>query len=168
MIRTIIFLLTVGLFVSSVSGQTSDAKSNKKEKKSKMEKQFIKPPDVFPGNGYSHAISVKGGRTIYISGQVAFNSKGELVGKNDFKAQIQKVFENIEAVLKASNATFADVVKFNFYIKNYKPDLLPVIRDVRDKFLPKDQPPPTSTLIGVESLFLEDVLVEIECIAVVN
>lgn len=166
--RKIILMLLFSVIVPSVFGQTADTKSNSKTKKSKVEKQFIKPTDVFAGNGYSHGISVSGGRTIYISGQVAFNAKGELVGKGDVKAQTQQVFENIEAVLRASNATFADVVKFNYYVKNLKPLLLPMIREVRDSFLPKNQPPPTSALIGVESLFREDVLIEIECIAVAN
>jgi len=165
-----IFLLTVlvGLFGSIIFGQTKDKTPNKKSEKTKMEKQFIKPADVFPGKGYSHAISVSGGRTIYVAGQIALNQKGELVGKDDIRAQTQQVFENIRAVLAASDANFADVVKISYYIKNFNPSFLPAIREVRDSFLPKDQPPPTSTLIGVETLFRDDVLIEIECVAVVK
>ena len=168
-IQKLLHLMTLVLmFGTVIFAQTNDGKSNKKSKKIKMEKQFIKPPDILPGNGYSHAISVRGGTTIYISGQVALNSKGELVGKDDIKAQTRQIFENIQAILKASNATFADVVKFNYYVKNFNPTVLPAIREVRDGFLPKDQPPPTSALVGVESLFRDDVLIEIECVAVTD
>ena len=157
-----------GLLTLSVFGQAAETKRSKKSKKSKVEKQFIAPADVFPAKGYSHGIAVRGGRTIYVAGQIALNKQGELVGKDDVRAQTEQVFENIKAVLAASGATFADVVKINYYVKNLKPELLPAIREVRDRFLPKDQPPPASTLAGVESLFRDDILIEIECVAVVE
>lgn len=166
--QAIILLTIFGISGGLVYGQTSKPKADKKTGKNKTAKQFIKPADVFPGKGYSHAISVSSGRTIYVAGQIALNQKGELVGKDDLQAQTQQVFENIRAVLAASGATFADVVKLNYYVKNFKPEALPAIREVRDAFLAKDQPPPTSTLVGVETLFRDDVLIEIDCIAVID
>ena len=105
---------------------------------------------------------------VFISGQVAFNVKGELVGAGDLKAQTTQAFENMKTVLAGSGATFADVVKLSYFVKNYDPAKIGVIRSVRDSYLPKGQPPPTSTRVGVQSLFREDVLIEIEAIAVVQ
>lgn len=160
-------LLTVCALVT-INAQTAAPKPDKKPRKAKLKKKYIKPPDVYPSTGYSHGVSVSGGRTIYVAGQIALNEKGELVGRGDVRAQTGQVFENIKRVLAASGATFADVVKISYYVKNFTPSVLPAIREVRDGFLPKDQPPPASTLIGVQSLFRDDILIEIECIAVVN
>ena len=104
---------------------------------------------------------------IFISGQVALNANGELVGAGDLKAQTIQAFENLKAVLAASGATFGDVVKFGYFVKNYDPAKVAAIRSVRDSYLPKGQPPPASTLVGVQSLFRDDVLIEIEAVAVV-
>ena len=148
------------------SAAFSQARS-KNAKGNAPEKQVINPDGVFRSPSYSHAISVRGGRTVYISGQVSLNANGELVGAGDLKAQTIQAFENMKAVLAASGGTFGDVVKFSYFVKNYDPTKIGVIRSVRDSYLPKGQPPPASTLVGVQSLFRDDVLIEIEAIAVV-
>jgi len=132
-----------------------------------VEKRFINPDGVSKSPGYSHAVSIAGGKTIFVSGQVALNSKGELVGGGDLRAQTVQAFENMKLVLSAAGASFADVVKFSYFVKNYDPSKVSIIREVRDTYLPKDQPRPASTLVGVQSLFRDDVLIEIEAIAVV-
>jgi 2-iminobutanoate/2-iminopropanoate deaminase len=88
------------------------------------------------------------------------------VGKGDLKAQTDQVFANLKTALAATGATFNDVVKITWYIKGYKPDDLPVLRGVRDKYVNTAEPP-ASTLIGVASLFQEDYLLEVDAIAVV-
>jgi len=133
-----------------------------------IEKQFINPDGVSRSPGYSQAVSTVGGKTIFVSGQVALNSKGELVGPGDLKVQTTQAFENMKMVLATAGATFADVVKLSYFVRNYDPSRVPVIRTVRDQYLPKGQPPPASTLVGVQSLFRDDVLIEIEAIAVVQ
>ena len=133
-----------------------------------LEKQVINPDGVVKSPSYSQAIVVSGGKMVFVSGQVALNAKGELVGSGDLKAQTIQAFENMKAVLAASGATFGDLVKFTFFVKNYDPAQIAVIRSVRDSYLPKGQPPPASTLVGVQSLFRDDVLIEIEAIAVVS
>jgi len=137
-------------------------------KSKELEKQFINPDGVSKSPGYSQAVSTVGGKTIFVSGQVALNSKGELVGPGDLKAQTTQAFENMKMVLAASGATFADVVKLSYFVKNYDPTKVPVIRAVRDQYLPKGQPPPASTLVGIQSLFRDYILIEIEAIAVVQ
>ena len=105
------------------------------------------------------------GRMVFIAGQVANNKDGKLVGKDDLKAQAVQVFENLKTALAAAGATFDDVVKINWYVKAYKPELLPVLREVRNSYVNKNSPP-ASTLVGVASLFQEDYLLEVEAVAV--
>lgn len=149
------------------SAAFSQARS-KSAKGKPPEKQVINPDGLFKSPSYSQAVSVTGGRTVYISGQVSLNANGELVGPGDIRAQTIQAFENMKAVLAASGATFGDVVKFSYFVKNFDPTEIAVIRSVRDSYLPKGQPPPASTLVGVQSLFRDDVLIEIEAIAVVS
>jgi enamine deaminase RidA (YjgF/YER057c/UK114 family) len=116
--------------------------------------------------GYTHVVVAGKGKIIFISGQVALNDKGEVVGKGDLEKQTFQVFENLQTCLKAAGASFKEVVKMTTYVKDYKPEQVPIIRKVRSNYLPADQPP-ASTLIGVQSLVNPDLLIEIEAIAVI-
>ena len=78
-----------------------------------------------------------------------------------------QTFENLKKALSAIGATFADVVRTNVYIVNYQTDMLGMIRDVRSQYLPQDNAP-ASTLIGVQALALDGLLIEIEAIAMVK
>ena len=56
--------------------------------------QFINPPSLFTPPGFTHVVDITGGRTVYISGQTALDQSFQIVGKGDFRAQAQQVFEN--------------------------------------------------------------------------
>jgi enamine deaminase RidA (YjgF/YER057c/UK114 family) len=129
--------------------------------------QFLKPPGLAPAHGYTHAVVTKPGKLIFLSGQVANDPSGQLVGKGDLKTQTEQVFGNLKTALTAAGATFDDVVKITWYVKGYKPEDLPVLRGVRDKYV-NTSAPPASTLVGVASLFQEDYLIEVDAIAVVG
>lgn len=134
---------------------------------SKVQKQFINPFPTKP-NGYTHVVVARGAKTIYISGQVPVNEKGEIIGRGDFATQTRQVFEHIKTALAAANATFDDLVKITIYIKDYKPDQhLLVLRNIRNEYISKEIPP-ASTLVGVQSLFNSDVMIEIEAIAIIK
>jgi enamine deaminase RidA (YjgF/YER057c/UK114 family) len=142
--------------------------ANQDQTKSKpAEKQFINPTELSAPGSYTHVVTVNQGKMIFVSGQVALNKQGEVVGKGDLRAQATQVFENLRIALAAAGATFADVVKVNTYVVNYKPADVGIIRELRSKFLPKDKPP-ASTLVGVQALAREDFLIEIEVIAAVG
>ena len=126
--------------------------------------QFIKPEGIAPGTGYTHVVLTSPGKMIFISGQVARDKDGNLVGKGDLKAQAAQVFENLNLALKAAGATFNDVVKINWYIKDYKPESIGALREIRGKYVNKDNPP-ASTLIGVAALAQDDYLIEVEAVA---
>lgn len=128
--------------------------------------QFLKPEGIAPGTGYSHVVVTSPGKLVFISGQVARDKQGNLVGKGDLRAQTVQVFENLKAALASAGATFNDVVKINWYVKDYKQENLAVLREVRTMYVNKDNPP-ASTLAGVAALALDDYLIEVEAVAAI-
>lgn len=128
--------------------------------------EFINPKGLAPPHGYTHVVATKPGKVIFLSGQVAMDTQGHVVGKNDLRAQAKQVFENLKTGLASSGATFADVVKITWYVKGYAPGNLGILREVRDAFVNKAAPP-ASTLVGVASLFQDDYLLEVDAVAVV-
>lgn len=125
--------------------------------------QRMNPAGIAAPNGYSHVVSVRGGRTVYIAGQLARNAQGETVGKGDFAAQTRQVFVNLETALKAAGATFNDVVKMNTYVRDA--GQVQVVRDIRAQYFTKEVP--ATTLVEVSRLAAPEFLIEIEAIAVV-
>ncbi len=72
-----------------------------------MQPRFLNPLTMPKSRGYTQIVDVTSGRTIYISGQVALDGGGNMVGAGDFRAQAQQVFENIKAALEAVGGTFS-------------------------------------------------------------
>jgi enamine deaminase RidA (YjgF/YER057c/UK114 family) len=132
-----------------------------------MERQFINPEGMARPGAYTPVITARGGRTIYVSGQVAADEQGRPVGGNDLKAQTEQVYRNLGLALKGAGATFNDVVKITTYVVNYKPEHRSLMHEVRSRHFSKENPP-ASTLVGVQSLALPHYLVEIEAVAVTD
>lgn len=122
----------------------------------------VVPAGVAPGNGYSHAV-VATGPLVVVSGQVALDADGALVGPGDPLAQTEQVFRNLEAVLAAAGVGFADVVKLTYFLTDAA--MLPVVREVRDRYVDTARPP-ASSAVQVAALFRDDVLIEVEALAV--
>ena len=131
-----------------------------------MPTQFLNPPGLAPTNGWTHVVTSTGGKTIHVSGQVSVDERGQVVGKGDLKAQTEQTFANLEVALKAAGASFRDVVKMNLYVVGLTPELVPLIREVRARYVSRESPP-ASTLVGVSALVGADWLIEIEVVAVV-
>ena len=108
-----------------------------------MEKEFLNPAGMPSLSGFSQVVTAAEGKLVFISGQVAFNEKNELIGKGDLRAQAVQTFENLKTALAAVGATFEDVLKTNIYIVNYQTDMLGMIREVRSQYLPQDKAPAT-------------------------
>ncbi len=131
-----------------------------------MHVSFVNPETVHRPTGYTHVVSVEGpGKILYVSGQIARNRDGEIVGVGDLEAQTRQVYENLLSVLKTLGATLADVVKQNVFITSL--DQVDKFRKVRDEYLPKDRLPAT-TLVGVTGLAMKELLIEIEVVAVLR
>lgn len=123
----------------------------------------LSPSDLPPTNGYSHVVVAPKGRLVVISGQVALDSSGNLVGEGDFERQCVQVHENIARALASVGLTFDDVIRTDNYITDRK--YLPLLRKVRAKYIPKDHPP-TSTLLVVDGLFRPELMVEVSVEAI--
>ena len=112
---------------------------------------------------YSHVVVVEGKKTIFVSGQLARDRQGGVVGAGDMRAQIRQVGENVKAALAAAGATLADIVKTNTYVTDIEEFFKHV--DVRMEYFGAL---PTSTTVEVRRLSHPDFLVEVEAIAVVE
>src|SRR4051812_28396978 len=97
------------------------------------------PPALSAPTGYTHIVEVTGpAKTIYISGQIAFDKDGKVVGAGDMKAQAEQVFKNLETALTAAGAKFSDVVKMNSYITDMSK--VQAVRDVRGIYFKDGRP----------------------------
>ncbi|GLQ92539.1 RidA family protein [Dyella acidisoli] len=124
--------------------------------------QRINPATLSTPHGYTHVISVYGGRTIYIAGQVPLDQHGALVGAGDFAAQVRQTFENLKAALAASGAGFSDVVEMTTYVTDMSQ--VDTYRKIRNEYM--HDPLPTATLVEVKGLFRSDVMIEVSAVAV--
>jgi enamine deaminase RidA (YjgF/YER057c/UK114 family) len=121
-----------------------------------------------PTAGYSQVAEVRGGKLVYIAGQVAIDKSGNLVGKDDFRAQVQQVFENLNAAVEAAGGTFSDVIKLNYYcVDSVDPGQIAAVREIRDKYVNTTNPP-TSTFAYVRRLVRPEWQIEVEAVAVVK
>jgi 2-iminobutanoate/2-iminopropanoate deaminase len=128
--------------------------------------KFINPASVSTPKGYSHASIVDLGncKMVIISGQVPLDNQGNLIGKGDFKKQTEQVFVNIKSIVIEAGGTMDHVVKLGIYLVDIAE--IQTLRDVRNKFISMKNPP-ASTLVQVNKLFREDILIEIEATAVI-
>jgi enamine deaminase RidA (YjgF/YER057c/UK114 family) len=116
-----------------------------------------------PGAAYTHVVT-GAGRLIAVSGQVALDAQGQVVGQGDPEAQARQVFANLGRCLAAAGATFADVMKLTYYLTDMAS--LPAVRAVRTEVL-GTQNLPASTAVQVVALAHPDFLLEIEAFALV-
>jgi enamine deaminase RidA (YjgF/YER057c/UK114 family) len=126
---------------------------------------FINPPGLASPGGYTHLVDVPAGmRLIIISGQVALDSAGKVVGPDNMTAQATQVFENLKVALAAAGATFNDVIKLNTYVTSMTKSQ--DFREVRDRYV-NPKAPPASTTVEVRRLFRDEFLVEVEALVAV-
>jgi reactive intermediate/imine deaminase len=127
------------------------------------DRRFLSPDTLPRPFGYSQVVDVPASRIVFLSGQVPLDAAGNLVGEGDFAAQVRQVFENLTAALAAADASWSDVVKLDYFVRDIGEAT--ALRAIRDEYVNTEQPP-ASTLVEVSRLFRDDVLVEIEAVAV--
>lgn len=127
--------------------------------------KFINPDTLPAGRGYSSVVEVSHARTVYISGQIAMNKEGKVVGTGDMAAQTKQVFENIKLALEAASVDFNHVIKLTFFLTDISQ--MPAVREIRDQYINKANPP-ASSAVEVRRLIRDDLLIEVEAIAVGN
>jgi len=124
----------------------------------------ITTPEAKPVANYKLATRQEGGQLLYISGQVAWDTNGNVVGKGDVRAQARQVFQNLRQVLQAAGGDLNDLMKITTYIT--KIEDFPAVAEVRSEVFQAELP--ASTLIVVKGLFNPDFLIEIEGVAAVG
>ena len=123
----------------------------------------ITTPEAKPVANYKMATRQEGGQLLYISGQVARDTDGNVVGKGDMRTQARQVFQNLRQVLQAAGGDFKDLMKITTYITNIED--FPAVAEVRSTVFQGELP--ASTLIVVKSLFNPDFLIEVEGVAAI-
>lgn len=132
-----------------------------------MSFSMLNPSKLHKPNGYSHVAKIESGTLIHVAGQVAMDGTGQIVGRGDFRGQVEQVFANLAGALEAAGATFRDVVKMNCYcVDTVEPSQLAVFRELRDSRV-NTANPPASTFVFVSRLVNPDWLIEVEATAVV-
>jgi reactive intermediate/imine deaminase len=127
------------------------------------ERRFLAPETLPRPVGYSHVVDAPANRIIYVSGQVPLDAEGHLVGESDYEAQTRQVFENLTRALEAADAFWTDVVKLTYFLRDVGE--IAAVRAVRDEYVDA-KAPPASSLVEVSGLFRDDVLIEIEAVAI--
>ncbi|MEU0686247.1 RidA family protein [Streptomyces uncialis] len=121
------------------------------------------PDGVFPATAYTHVV-LGTGRFVAISGQLALDEDGKLVGAGDPAAQARQIFTNLGRCLAAAGAGFDDVVKLTYFVTDIRN--LAAVREVRGDFLDPARLP-ASSAVQVGALVGPEFLMEIEAYAIV-
>lgn len=121
------------------------------------------PEGLAPSAQYSHVVWGTG-RFVAISGQLALDGEGALVGAGDPAAQARQVFANVERCLAAAGAGFGDVVKLTYFLTDVAH--LPAVREARDAAF-AGLPLPASSAVQVGALVRPELLMEVEAFALV-
>jgi enamine deaminase RidA (YjgF/YER057c/UK114 family) len=131
-----------------------------------MRKQVLNPAEVpAPAGNYSHLVRLEVGDAVllFLSGQVALDGAGEVVGEGDMTRQSEYVYEVIGKLLASAGASFDDVVKLTTYLTDISQ--VGAHREVRVRYLPAE--PPASTLVEVSRLVRPGLMVEVDVVAAV-
>jgi 2-iminobutanoate/2-iminopropanoate deaminase len=134
-----------------------------------MPKEHINPPSLFPSQdyGFSQVVVASGRRTIYLSGQTAWDAERKLVGGADLAAQARQAFRNVEIAVEAGGGRLEDVVSLRIYVVGYTPEDAQAVGGALRECFPVPALPAT-TWIGVVSLADPGFLIEVEAIAVID
>lgn len=121
-------------------------------------------PAPMRGGAYSSGVEAPAGRTVYVSGQVAFDAEGNVVGEGDIKLQTETVLEHVKTVVEEAGGSMGDIVKVTVFITDM--GLYDDIHEVRRRYF--EEPFPASSMVEVSALIDPRLLIEIEAIAVLR
>jgi enamine deaminase RidA (YjgF/YER057c/UK114 family) len=126
----------------------------------------INPEALATPASYTHVISATGSRLVFVAGQVADDTWGNLVGPGDMAAQARQAFANVGRCLAAAGARPEQVTKITIYVVGHRPEYLPAISEARIAVFGDHKP--TDTLVGVETLAEPGYLIEVDAIAITD
>lgn len=130
-----------------------------------MTVELINPQGLHEPPTYHHVALASGSRIVFLSGQVAFDEDGNLVGE-DVVAQAEQAFRNVATALAAVGASVEQVAKLTTFVVGHRPELIEPIMAARGAVFGEHRP--ASTYLGVEALARPGLLVEVEAVAVLD
>lgn len=135
-----------------------------------MSVELLNPEGIFKPDSYFQVAVGAGQRIAFLSGQVAQDENGNIVGEGDLATQAEQVYLNVAAALKGAGATFDDVVKLTVYVVNWTPDKMEQLISGAMRAAEKlgFDPRRAITLVGVAALSSPELMVEVEAVAVVD
>lgn len=128
--------------------------------------QNLKPDGLVKPAGFVQVSVASGSRMVFVSGQVATDEEGNLVGEGDPVAQARQVFANLKRALEAAGATLDDIAKLTWYVIGDQSEMRPVLAEARRSVLGDREF--ASTLLGVSALASPEYLFEAEAVAVLD
>lgn len=134
-----------------------------------MSREQINPDSLFRSvdHGFSQGVVASGRRTLYVSGQTAWDKEKHVVGGADLAQQARQAFRNVRTVVEAAGGTLSDIVSVRIYVVGYRPENADAVgRALRECFA--GSATPASTWIGVASLAVPQFLIEVEATAVLE
>jgi enamine deaminase RidA (YjgF/YER057c/UK114 family) len=118
--------------------------------------------------GYSQVVVAKPGKLVFVAGQVGWDTNSEMVGDASFSTQARKALDNVQIALEEAGASGDDVTHVKYFVVGVTEDRVgELIGAIGETNLFNPNRPPTGTLLGVDKLAREQLLVEIEVIAVI-
>ncbi|GAB2447879.1 enamine deaminase RidA (YjgF/YER057c/UK114 family) [Conyzicola lurida] len=136
-----------------------------------MTVQLFSPEGMFQPVPYEHVSIATGSRHVHVAGQISRDADGNHIAVGDLAGQVAQSLRNTARGLAGAGATFADVVRLRFFVTQWAPEKMDafmagVALVAEELALPLPLPP--ASLIGVDILFEDDVLVEVEAYAVLD
>ncbi|MCO6418918.1 RidA family protein [Siccirubricoccus sp. KC 17139] len=129
-----------------------------------MPKERITSDKLPPPSGHFPAgIIAPAGRLVFISGMLAKDASGALVGAGDITAQTRQVCENLKSAVAAAGGTLDDICRVDVHIADMRH--FPQIHAVRREYFTGT--PPASTMVQVTGFTHPEALIEITAIAVI-
>lgn len=136
-----------------------------------MTVQLLSPEGMPQPVPYHHVAIGTGARQVHVSGQISRGPDGTPLAPDDLAGQVAQALRNTATGLAGAGASFRDVVRLTLYVTHWAPEKIDAfmagVESVAAELdLPTPMPP--ASLIGVEYLFMPDVLVEVEATAVLD
>lgn len=116
-------------------------------------------PDPF--EPYLIAQGYRVGGLIFLSGQASIDENGNVVGAEDFSAQVDQIFRNLDKILSDAGSSLSRIVKVTIYLTDMA--RFPQILDLRRRYFTR--PYPADTIVEVRALALPELMIEIDVIA---
>ena len=134
-----------------------------------MPKEHVNPTTLFPSlpHGFSQIVVASGGKTVFISGQTAWDAQRRIVGGTSLLEQARQALRNVEVAIEAAGGSLQDVAALRIYIVDFQPENAAAVGTALREFFSTERPP-ASTWIGVSALAVPDFLIEIEATAVLD